>query len=54
MVKFCYTINFDTDGRLTEEEESELIEFVNRFGDEVVIEENGVALVTERRTDETD
>lgn len=37
MGKFSYTVNFDKDERLTEEEESKLIEFVTQFGDEVVI-----------------
>ena len=50
MVEFSYTINFVvTEEKLTEEEECELIEFVNRFGNAVVLKGGDVALDTERR-----
>ena len=51
MVEFSYTISFTTDEKLTEEEECELMEFVSRFGGEVVLEGGDVALDTERGAD---
>lgn len=46
-----YTINFETDERLTEDEENELINYVNQFGNEITLDDDGVVLSGERRAD---
>jgi hypothetical protein len=44
-----YTISFETNGRLTEDEENELINYVSSFGDEVDLDDDGVVLSGERK-----
>ena len=52
MIRVKYTINFETDERLTEDEENELINYVSQFGDEINLDDDGVVLSGERRTDD--
>ena len=52
MIRVKYTINFETDERLTEDEENELINYVSQFGDEINLDDDGVVLSGERRVDE--
>lgn len=42
MGKTKYSINFETDERLTENEENELISYVTQFGNEVSLTDEGI------------
>ncbi len=52
MIKIKYTISFETNGRLTVDEENELINYVSQYGDEINFDDDGVVLSGERRTDD--
>lgn len=52
MIKVKYTISFETNGRLTVDEENELINYVSQYGDEINLDDDGVVLSGERRTDD--
>ena len=42
MGKIRYSINFETDERLTEDEENELISYITQFGNEVSLTDDGI------------
>lgn len=42
MGKIRYSINFETDERLTEAEENELIRYITQFGNEVSLTDDGI------------
>ena len=53
MIKVKYTISFETNGRLTEDKENELINYVSQFGDEINLDDDGMTLSRERKVDGT-
>jgi len=53
MIKVKYTISFETNGRLTVDEENELINYVSQFGDEINLDDDGMTLSRERKVNGT-
>lgn len=49
MIKVKYTICFETNERLTKDEENKLINYVSQFGDEINLDDDGVVLSRERK-----